>query len=167
MGRHLTLITFSIMVALLSACAGRPPLHQSTLQLARESPFIDVTVHECHDGDTCTISLNDPFLPPVFAEKISIRLKGINTWEIKGRCPNETALAKEARDYLRAQIAKGIRIDVVAPQRDKYFRLLGYLVVDGENLSDALLRAGHAHPYNGGTKPPPPCAVQMSYTPQP
>lgn len=86
-----------------------------------------------------------------------MRLKGINTWEIKGRCPEETVLAKQARDFLKAKLAKGTRVDIVELQRDKYFRLLGYLVVDGENMSEALLRAGHAHPYHGGTKPPPPC----------
>lgn len=145
------------MVVTVSACANQPPLHQATLQLAHESPFIDITVHDCHDGDTCLISLNDRFLPPVFGQRIPVRLYGINTWEIRGRCPEEITLARQARDFLKGKLAKGVRVDLVNPQRDKYFRLLGYLVVDGENTSEALLKAGHAQPYYGGTKPPPPC----------
>lgn len=61
----LVLVLLYVMVVV-SACAARQPLHQSTLQLARESPFIDIIVHDCHDGDTCLVSLNDPFLPSVF-----------------------------------------------------------------------------------------------------
>jgi endonuclease YncB( thermonuclease family) len=154
-------VALLILVAFVSAC--RPDaLHQPTVHLARESPFTNVTVHDCSDADTCTISLSDPTLPPLFGQNIPIRLKGINTWEINGRCPQETALAKEARDFLRAQLAKGVRVDVVEPQRDKYFRLHGYLIVDGKNLSPVLIAAGHAQPYNGGIKPPPPCPAHTS-----
>ncbi|MGC4097781.1 MAG: thermonuclease family protein [Nitrospira sp.] len=88
----------------------------------------------------------------MFGRTIPIQFNGINTWEIKGRCPEETALAKLAEDFLKAKLAKGTRVDIVEPQRDKYFRLLGYLVVDGENMSEALPRASHAHQYHGGTK---------------
>lgn len=151
-------LSFSLYImVVVSACTPGPPLHQGMLHLAHESPFIDITVHDCHDGDTCLISLNNPFLPPVFGQHIPVRLYGINTWEMQGRCQEETTLAIQARDFLKLKIAKGVRVDLVNPQRDKYFRLLGYLVVDGENMSEALLKAGHAHPYFGGKKPPPPC----------
>lgn len=105
----------------------------------------------------CTISLSDPTLPPIFGQNIPIRLKGIHTWAIKGRCLQETALAKEARDFLRVQLSKAMRIDVVEPERDSYFRLHGYLIVDGKNLSAALIAAGHAQPNSEGTMLHRPC----------
>ena len=145
-----------ILIVFVSAC-GTHIIHQPTLNLDRESQFTNVTVHDCSEADTCTISLSDPTLPPIFGQNIPIRLKGIHVWAIKGRCPQETELAKKARDFLRAQLGKAMRIDVVEPERDKYFRLHGYLIVDGNNLSIALIAAGHAQPDSGGTKLHPPC----------
>ncbi|HWG95963.1 MAG TPA: thermonuclease family protein [Nitrospira sp.] len=145
-----------ILIVFVSAC-GTHIIHQPTLNLDRESQFTNVTVHDCSEADTCTISLSDPTLPPIFGQNIPIRLKGIHAWAIKGRCPQETELAKKARDFLRAQLGKAMRIDVVEPERDKYFRLHGYLIMDGNNLSTALIAAGHAQPDSGGTKLHPPC----------
>ncbi|WHZ25340.1 MAG: hypothetical protein OJF51_000135 [Nitrospira sp.] len=149
------------LIVSVSAC-GTHTTHQSTLNLDRESPFTNVTVHDCSEADTCIISLSDPMLPPIFGQNIPIRLKGIHTWAIKGRCLQETELAKEARDFLRAQLGKAMRIDVTEPERDKYFRLHGYLIVDGKNLSTTLIAAGHAQPNNEETKLHRPCPA---YTP--
>jgi micrococcal nuclease len=138
-----------------SACA--QPLHQSRLHLARESPFIAVTVHECYDGDTCTITLSDPFLPPVLGERIPVRLAGIDTPELRGDCAAEISAAYQARDLLRAHIAQAVRIDLVGAERDKYFRLRGRLIADGQDLSALLLHSGLAVPYNGGARQPTHC----------
>lgn len=143
-------VTTSCVALLLSACTS--PLHVSPLHLARESPFIAVTVHACYDGDTCTVTLSDPFLPTVLGAYIPVRLEGIDTPEIKGRCPEERALAADARTFLRGKISRATRIDLRAPRRDKYFRLLARLVADGEDLSDSLLAAALARPYYGGPK---------------
>lgn len=136
----------------LTACAS--PLHISPLHLAHESPFIAVTVHTCHDGDTCTVTLTDPFLPPVFGTQISVRLRGIDTPEMHSPCVDERSRAIAARRFLLDKLAHATRVDLVTPQRDKYFRLLATVTADGEDLSSALLRAGLAHPYHGGTKLP-------------
>lgn len=137
---------------LLAACAH--PIHISPLHLAHESPFIAVTVHDCHDGDTCTVTLTDPWLPPVFGHQISVRLRGIDTPEMHSHCTDERTRASAARRFLIDKISHAIRVDLVMPQRDKYFRLLATVHADGEDLSAALLRAGLAHPYHGGTKIP-------------
>ena len=150
-----------MLVLSVSAC-GTHTIPQPIWILDRESPFTNVTVHDCSEADTCTISLSDPTLPPIFGQKIPIRLKGIHVWAIKGRCLQETELAKEARDFLRDQLGKAMRIDVVEPERDKYFRLHGYLIVDGKNLSTTLIAAGHAQPDSAETKLHRPCP---SHTP--
>jgi micrococcal nuclease len=36
--------------------------------------------------------------------------------------------------------------------RGKYFRILADVYVDGENLTDLLISAGHARPYDGGKR---------------
>ena len=64
------------------------------------SDFPNVTYHRCYDGDTCVVSLPD--VHPLFGEKISVRIAGIDTPEIRGKCDQEKALAKEARDVRRS-----------------------------------------------------------------
>jgi len=135
---------------MLPACAG--PLHTSPLHLARESPFIAVTVHDCYDGDTCTVTLNDPLLPAIFGERIPVRLDGIDTPERHSPCADERRQAKAARTFLLDRLAHATRVDLVTPRRDKYFRILALVTADGEDLSAALLHAGLAYPYHGGTK---------------
>ena len=44
--------------------------------------FKNVTYHRCYDGDTYTFTL--PGIHPLFGEKISVRITGIDTPEIKG-----------------------------------------------------------------------------------
>ena len=143
---------FILLAASTSSCA--QPLHTSPLHLARESPFIAVTVHDCYDGDTCSITLHDRFLPDVFGDRISVRLAGIDTPERRGNCATERALAGEARQLLRSHLAQATRVDLVDPQRDKYFRLNGEILADGRSMSTVLLEAGLARHYNGGTRLP-------------
>ena len=110
-----------------------------------------VTYHTCYDGDTCMISI--PGIPPLFGDHIPVRLLGIATPEIKGQCEEEKALAREARDFARALLSAAKEVQLVEASRgDKYFRVLGRLVVDGKDLSQSLLDAHLAVAYNGGTK---------------
>ena len=127
-------------------------MHTSPLQLARESSFIAVTVHECYDGDTCTVTLSDPWIPAVLGTRLPVRLAGIDTPERHGRCPHETHLAEQAREFLRARIQQATRIDLSEIERNKYFRLRAIFRADGADLSQALLQAGLARPYAGGAR---------------
>jgi len=36
--------------------------------------------------------------------------------------------------------------------RDKYFRVLADVMIDGKNLTDLLIKKGLGKPYDGGTK---------------
>lgn len=142
----------ALAIVLLFAACNTRPLHTSPLQLARESAFVAVTVHDCYDGDTCTVTLHDLALPAVFAERLPVRLAGIDTPEIRGRCPEEIRRAYLAREFLRARLARAVRIDLLNPERDKYFRLRANLSADGEDVSQSLLAAGLARPYTGSAR---------------
>ena len=48
-----------------------------------------------YDGDTITFNL--PSLHPIIGEKISIRVNGIDTPEIKGKCEKEKYDAQQAQ----------------------------------------------------------------------
>ncbi len=51
-----------------------------------------------YDGDTVTFNL--PGLHPIIGEKISIRVNGIDTPEIKGKCDKEKYDTKQAKDMV-------------------------------------------------------------------
>jgi micrococcal nuclease len=109
-----------------------------------------VTYHTCYDGDTCMISL--PGVHPLFGDHIPVRLAGIDTPEMKGKCNQEKLLAKQARDFIRAILSQAQRIELRKAERDKYFRVNALVVADDRDLSAFLIENGMAVPYDGGTK---------------
>lgn len=117
------------------------------------SPFIPQITHgkvvKVYDGDTITIATK------IGADicRFSVRLNGIDTPEIKAKNENEKIRAKRARDALNAMIfGKIVKIEVHS--YDKYGRILADVVSldDGTNMSEYMLKNGHATKYDGGTK---------------
>lgn len=117
---------------------------------APHPPFERVEIVDCYDGDTCTVNI--PGLPPVFGWHLPVRLAGIDTPEIRGKCPHEKELAIKTRDLVRRTLKQATRVDLADPQRDKYFRLGAQVIADGRNISTMLLESGLAVPYFGGRK---------------
>ena len=108
------------------------------------------TIHGCYDGDTCTISI--PTLPGIFGDRLALRLAGIDTPEMKGKCDNEKMLALQAKPFLTQHLEKAHTIEIELIARDKYFRMLSLIVADGIDLADEMVKAGLAYSYTGGTK---------------
>ena len=79
-------------------------------------------------------------------------MAGIDAPEIRGRCAQEEQLALQARDRVRELLEQAQQIDLVDVERDKYFRVVAKVNVDGRDLSQLLLEEGHAVIYDGGTK---------------
>ena len=103
-----------------------------------------------YDGDTITFNL--PGLHPIIGEKISIRVNGIDTPEIRGKCEKEKYDAVQAKEMV-ADILKGAeQITLKNLERGKYFRIAADVYVDDENLADMLIEAGMAVTYSGGKK---------------
>lgn len=103
-----------------------------------------------YDGDTFRVDINE--LSDIVGKNIAIRINGIDTPEIKGKCPKENKLAIRARDFTRAFLKKDSIIKLSNLKRDKYFRLLADVYVDGESLGLALLKNGLAVKYSGKRK---------------
>lgn len=108
------------------------------------------------DGDTFEARLRIWFNQEV---SVLIRLEGVDAPELKGRCPQETRLAQEARDALIAILASGV-VSVRDLHADKYNgrAVARALVTDGSGFDDdvgALLMAGgYARPYDGRARLP-------------
>ena len=103
-----------------------------------------------YDGDTVTFNL--PGLHPIIGEKINIRVNGIDTPEIKGKCEKEKYDAKQAQEMVADILEDAEQINLKNMERGKYFRIAADVIVDGENLADILIEAGMAIRYDSGKK---------------
>jgi len=103
-----------------------------------------------YDGDTLRVNIDS--FPDIVGKNIRIRIKGIDAPEIKGKCQREIDLAIMARDYLRNAINQSSQIELRNIERGKYFRIVGELYIDGENISNNLIKRKLAYHYNGGKK---------------
>lgn len=107
-------------------------------------------VTSIYDGDTFRANIKD--WPPVVGYRIPIRVNGIDTPEIRGKCQTEKTLARKAKQ-ITVQILRAAKtIELRNIQRGKYFRLVADVYVDGKSLADELIRKNLAVPYGGGAK---------------
>lgn len=115
-----------------------------------------VDVVKVYDGDTLTVNLSG--LYPVFGYNLSVRIVGIDTPELASNCATpelkalEKAKAEQARDVVRDLVTNGKDVTLSELDRDKYFRLLARVSIDGIDVGEALIQKGLAIPYDGGTK---------------
>lgn len=103
-----------------------------------------------YDSDTITVDIKN--VPALIGKKISVRVKGIDSPEVKGKLPCEKEAARTAKKLVESLLKKAKRIDLEEVDRDKYFRILAKVKVDGQDLSQILLKNNLAYNYNGGTK---------------
>jgi micrococcal nuclease len=113
---------------------------------------------KAYDGDTITVNL--PGLKKLdkagsyslFWDGISVRLGGIDTPEIKGECDKEKEFAQKAKTFVHNKLKSARKLTLDNMDKDKYFRILGEIFVDGISLSQMLIDEGYAIPYDGGIK---------------
>jgi len=103
-----------------------------------------------YDGDTFRVNIDS--LPPIVGKNIPIRVNGVDTPEIRGKCEYEKNLALEARDFVRVKLANAKEIKLTNLQRGKYFRVVANVLVDSVSLEQELLDNQLAYEYSGGKK---------------
>ncbi|MBQ4493666.1 MAG: thermonuclease family protein [Elusimicrobiaceae bacterium] len=111
--------------------------------------FNKVELASVYDGDTFRVYLACKY--KVFCKTIPIRVRGVDCPEIKGGSAQTKVFAKQAKTFTKNFLKNG-KILLRNCGRDKYFRLLCDVKVNGQNLGEELIKAGHAVPYFGGTK---------------
>jgi micrococcal nuclease len=123
----------------------------STVLNAAEYGNATVTaVRTIYDGDTFRANISG--WPAVVGEGIPIRIKGIDTPEMRGKCQSEKDAARAAKQFSVGRLREAGVIELKSIERDKYFRLLAEVWIDGVSLGEQLIHAGFAVPYGGGTK---------------
>lgn len=104
-----------------------------------------------YDGDTFRADIEG--YPAIIGGNIPIRIKGIDTPEIRDKRPEIKALARNARQFTKGMLESGKIIVLKNIERGKYFRIVADVYVDGVSLSDSLLLLELAKSYDGGKKP--------------
>ena len=104
------------------------------------------------DGDTVEVLAR--IWPDHYVETL-VRLAGIDTPELRGRCAEEIALAERAKARLAALLA-GNRLLLADVRYGKYAgRVVArVLTEDGRDVAQILLAEKLARPYGGGRRAP-------------
>ena len=112
--------------------------------------FPDVLVEDVYDGDSFRATLRCEI--PLFCHDTPVRIAGIDTPEIRGKCPAERNAAREAKRRLIELLQEAERVDLQTCSREKFGRLLCRVKVDGVDVGDVLVFEGHARDYGGGKR---------------
>jgi endonuclease YncB( thermonuclease family) len=113
----------------------------------------DFKIIKVSDGDT--VVFEAPFMPAPLKPQLSLRVLGVDTPEKGARaaCPSEAAAAEKASAFNKNLVANAKSIKVELKEHDKFGgRVLGDLIVDGQRLSELLIKNGHARAYFGEKK---------------
>jgi endonuclease YncB( thermonuclease family) len=111
-------------------------------------------VIKVYDGDTITIATplhNGYLVPHIDVYKFTIRILGVDTAELKTKCPIEHQKAILVRDALSTMILQKV-VTLTNISYDKYGRLLCNVYYNDINIAEWLLSQQYAVPYYGGKK---------------
>lgn len=100
-----------------------------------------------YDGDTFRVDIAG--WPDVIGKRVPIRLNGVDTPEIRGKCEAEKKLARTAKMFTVEKLRSAKTIELKNIQRGKYFRIVADTYVDGISLGDLLIKNHLAKPYDG------------------
>ena len=104
----------------------------------------------CYDGDTCYVTM--PALPKSLS-KMTVRILGIDTPELRGKCSKEKELAMKARIFANKTFREARVIEFKDLKWDKYGgRILSNVYLDGYLYADMIINEQLARPYDGGKK---------------
>ena len=110
-------------------------------------------VIKVYDGDTITIAAKLPFDDsPLY--RLSVRLNGIDTPEIKGKTDDEKTAAKQVKDAL-SNLILNKRVSLKNIQTEKYGRILADVYIGELHINQWLITEKYAVKYDGGTKKSP------------
>jgi micrococcal nuclease len=132
MARSRAVVVASVAAALLGSIAGG-------WWLGGAAPaVVSATVVHVVDGDTIVVALRD-------GRTETVRILGADTPETVDPRKPVQCFGPEASAYTKAQLSgRSVRLEFDVERRDRYGRLLAYVLVDGGRYEDDLLRRGLA-----------------------
>lgn len=139
MYKHIILIT---LLYLVPAIVSGTPKSYGNVTVSR--------LVKVYDGDTIMVDID--YWPGIVGENISVRILGIDAPEIRTKDLHEKELAIKAKEAMQLIFSNAKHIVLKNIKRDKYFRILSDVYVDGVNVSETMLKTKLVHAYDGKTK---------------
>lgn len=94
--------------------------------------------------DAKTLLMDLPEYPPLIGEKITVKINGIETPRLKGKCEKESRLAVKAKKFTEESLKAAELIDLVNMSRGKYFKIIADVMVNDEDFAGRLVEKGYA-----------------------
>jgi len=107
--------------------------------------FCQAKVVRVYDGDTFYVNIEK--IHSLFGDSLGIRIKGIDTPELRGGTPETKAEGIKARDFTINFLKVAKRVDLSECSRGKFFRIVCHVYADGKSLGDELIKAKLAKVY--------------------
>ena len=129
-----------------------------SISFAHAAPGKDYVVDPAHvqnvyDGDTFYIVVPEcAELLSTLCDHLGVRVNGIDTPEMHGKCQWERDHALAAKAVTVAMIKNAKSIVLTHVEREKYGRLLANVEIDGVDLGAALINGGYAKEYHGAAR---------------
>lgn len=124
-------ISLLLVGILLAGCATQPQTQDNLYPNVKVSRLLRVI-----DGDTFACDIDEH--SAIAGKNISIRLRGINTPELRSRNPEERKSANLEKQRLSDLLNSARVIELRNIDRDKYFRIDADVYIDGESLQPKL-----------------------------
>lgn len=103
-------------------------------------------VNSVYDGDTFRCDLKYP--PAIGYKDIPIRIRGVDCPEIRGGTEEQKSSARQSQQFTEKLLSSSHEIILKNIARDKYFRILADVEIDGQDLGKLLLENNLAQLYN-------------------
>jgi endonuclease YncB( thermonuclease family) len=148
----LVLNKYLLGLFLVSVCGGGPA--DASAYNCYQWPLRESKGSYAYDGDTIYIQM--PGLPDPIA-RMSVRVAGIDTPELRGACEAEKSAAIAARNRVRALLDQAdltnTPVQFCNPEWGRYGgRVVAWVAIGNIWLHDLLIGDGVARPYDGGKR---------------
>ncbi|MGL1934126.1 MAG: thermonuclease family protein [Fibrobacterales bacterium] len=108
-------------------------------------------VTSIYDGDTFRCTIKD--VHPLIGNRVSIRVNGVDTPEMKGKSKKEVILARKAKKRTVSFVRNcPEKIALKNVSRGKYFRIAADVYCGKESLAKTLIDEDLGYEYYGGRK---------------
>lgn len=102
------------------------------------------------DGDTIKVDIDVGF--NIWVRNLSVRLIGLDTPALRANDPVDKAYGQLCKGAVQKMLPIGSTQIIKTTIEDKYGRILGDFLFEGDTLCTTLLREGYAVPYKGQNK---------------
>ena len=92
--------------------------------------------------------------PDLIGKYISVRVNGIDTPELRGKCEREKELAIKTKERVESLLKTSDTIVLENLSRGSFFRIVADVIIDGVSLGEIILNEGLATPYRPGSESP-------------